>query len=347
MIAPPFSPIKVQTSDAEVTIVGQRAGNEHQLLLLHGNPLTHLSWQRIAPRLAQDFTVVATDLRGYGDSSKPRGRPDHSNYSFRRMAQDQVEVMRSLGFEQFFVAGHDRGARTAFRMALDHPDRVLKAAFLDILPTYHVWTDVSMAWAINSYHWMFMAQPYDFPERLLRGNEEYYIRNKLTKQGLGKGGFTEEEIREYVRVCTPENIHGVAKTTVPPRASISRWTAPISTPGEKSPARRSYSGASSATPASTTARRRYGRAIARTSCACRPCRAGTILPSRRRRIRTASCTASSSPDASLALGWPTRRRRALAAGKSPNNHAREHHLHVEPAHGSRNYVSSGCFTRQP
>ena len=128
------------------------------------------------------------------------------------MAQDQVDVMRELGFEKFFVAGHDRGARTAFRMALDHPERGAEGArFLDILPTHHVWTEVSMAWAINRYHWMFMAQPYDFPERLLRGNEEYYIRHKLTKQGLGKGGFTEEEIREYVRVCTPENIHGVCE----------------------------------------------------------------------------------------------------------------------------------------
>jgi len=204
-----FTPFRIQTSDPEVSIVGRRGGEGPPLLLLHGNPLTNLSWQRIAPRLARDFTVVATDLRGYGDSSKPRGKPDHSNYSFRRMAQDQVDVMRELGFEKFFVAGHDRGARTTFRMALDHPERVLKAAFLDILPTHHVWTEVSMAWAINSYHWMFMAQPYDFPERLLRGNEEYYIRKKLTKQGLGKGGFTEEEIREYVRVCTPEQIHGV------------------------------------------------------------------------------------------------------------------------------------------
>ena len=211
MAAPLSSPIQIRTSDPEVTIVGQRAGEGPALLLLHGNPLTHLSWQRIAPSLARDFTVVATDLRGYGDSSKPRGRPDHANYSFRRMAQDQVEVRRELGFEKFFVAGHDRGARTAFRMALDHPDKVLKAAFLDILPTHHVWNDTSMAWALNSYHWMFLAQPYDFPERLLRGNEEYYIRDKLMKQGLGKGGFTEEEIREYVRVCTPENIHGVCE----------------------------------------------------------------------------------------------------------------------------------------
>src|ERR1041385_7574153 len=144
-----FTPFRIQTSDPEVSIVGRRGGEGPPVLL-------------------------------------PRGKPDHSNYSFRRMAQDQVDVMRELGFEKFFVAGHDRGARTTFRMALDHPERVLKAAFLDILPTHHVWTEVSMAWAINSYHWMFMAQPYDFPERLLRGNEEYYIRKKLTKQGLGK-----------------------------------------------------------------------------------------------------------------------------------------------------------------
>jgi len=206
-----FKPFEIRTSDPEVSIAGRIGGGGPPLLLLHGNPLTHLSWYRVAPRLAKDFTVVATDLRGYGDSGKPRGKPDHSNYSFRRMAQDQVEVMEHLGFKQFGVAGHDRGARTAFRMALDHPDKVLKAAFLDILPTHHVWTHVSMGWAINSYHWLFMAQPYDFPERLLKGNEEYYIRGKLTKQGLGKGGFTEEEIREYIRVCTPEQIHGVCE----------------------------------------------------------------------------------------------------------------------------------------
>lgn len=206
-----FRQITIETSDPGVKIVGRTGGGGPPLLLLHGNPLTHLSWHRVAPRLARNFTVVATDLRGYGDSSKPRGREDHGNYSFRRMAQDQVEVMQSLGFRQFYVAGHDRGARTAFRMALDHADKVLKAAFLDILPTHHVWTHVSMGWAINSYHWLFLAQPYDFPEQLLKGNEEYYIRKKLMKQGLGKGGFTEEEIREYIRVCTPEQIHGVCE----------------------------------------------------------------------------------------------------------------------------------------
>jgi haloacetate dehalogenase len=206
-----FEVFDIQTSDPDVRIHGRRGGSGPPLLLLHGNPLTHLSWHRVASRLAGEFTVVAADLRGYGDSSKPRGRDDHSNYSFRRMAQDQVDVMAHLGFDTFCVAGHDRGARTAFRMALDHPAAVARAAFLDILPTHHVWTHINMAWAINGYHWQFMAQPYDFPERLLRGNEEYYIRRKLMTQGVGKGGFTEEEIREYVRVCTPEQIHGVCE----------------------------------------------------------------------------------------------------------------------------------------
>jgi haloacetate dehalogenase len=206
-----FRHVQVQTSDPEVKINLRHGGNGPPLLLLHGNPLSHMSWHRYADRLAQEFTVVATDLRGYGDSSKPRGGDDHGNYSFRRMAQDQVDVMAHLGFKQFFVAGHDRGARTAHRLALDHPDKALKLAVMDILPSYHIWTHVSREWAINSYHWQFMAQPYDFPERLLKGNEEYYIRKKLMKQGLGKGGFTEEEIREYVRCCTPENIHGVCE----------------------------------------------------------------------------------------------------------------------------------------
>lgn len=206
-----FKQVQIQTSDPEVKINLRYGGGGPPLLLLHGNPLSHMSWHRYADRLAQEFTVVATDLRGYGDSSKPRGREDHSNYSFRRMAQDQVDVMAHLGFSRFFVAGHDRGARTAHRLALDHPDKALKLAVMDILPSYHIWTHVSKEWAINSYHWQFMAQPYDFPERLLKGNEEYYIRRKLMKQGLGKGGFTEEEIGEYIRCCTPENIHGVCE----------------------------------------------------------------------------------------------------------------------------------------
>ena len=206
-----FKSIDIQTSDPEVRIVGQIGGNGPPLLLLHGNPLTHRSWDRIAPRLAQHFTVVATDLRGYGDSAKPAGSDGHANYSFRRMAQDQVEVMKALGFEAFFVAGHDRGARTAFRMALDHPDKVRKVAFLDILPTHAVVQNMGAQLALDLYHWWFMAQPRGFPERLLAGHEAFYIRDKLMKQGPGKGGFTEAEIAEYIRVCTPANIHAVCE----------------------------------------------------------------------------------------------------------------------------------------
>src|SRR4026208_262610 len=194
MMMADFPPFRTQPSHPEVSIVGRRGGEGPPLLLLHGNPLTNLSWQRIAPRLARDFTVVATDLRGYGDSGKPRGLPDHSNYSFRRMAQDQVDVISALGCAGFMGPGHDRGARTAYRMTLDHPAAVQKLCAIDILPTHHVWTHVTREWALNSYHWSFMAQPYDFPERLLAGKEEYHIRLKLGSQGLGKGGFTEDAI---------------------------------------------------------------------------------------------------------------------------------------------------------
>lgn len=206
-----FERFEIQTSDAEVRIVGRRGGKGPGLLLLHGNPLTHVTWHKIAPRLAEQYTVVVTDLRGYGDSSKPRGRPDHSNYTFRRMGLDQVEVMEHLGFRNFLLVGHDRGARTAFRMALDHPDRVLKFATIDIVPTHHVWTAFPRGWALHSYHWMFMAQPYDFPERLLSSNLEYYMRKKLEKHMHGQGGLEPEAVAEYIRCCTPEQIHGVCE----------------------------------------------------------------------------------------------------------------------------------------
>ncbi len=206
-----FERFEVQTSDPEVRIVGRRGGKGPGLLLVHGNPLTHVTWHKIAPRLAEHYTVVATDLRGYGDSSKPRGRPDHSNYTFQRMGLDQVEVMEHFGFKEFFLVGHDRGARTAFRMALDHPDRVRKFASIDIVPTHHVWTAFPRGWALHSYHWMFMAQPYDFPERLLSSNLEYYMKKKLEKHMHGQGGLEPEAVAEYIRCCTPEQIHGVCE----------------------------------------------------------------------------------------------------------------------------------------
>ena len=138
---PGFKPIRIATSGAEIN--GVVGGNGPPVLLLHGWPQTHLIWRHVAPALAQRFTVVATDLRGYGDSSKPPERENHAGYSKRAMAQDQIEVMRQLGFEQFAAVGHDRGGRVACRMTLDHPQAVTRLVLLDIVPTRTVYTEVS------------------------------------------------------------------------------------------------------------------------------------------------------------------------------------------------------------
>jgi len=197
---------------AGATIHLRMGGSGPPLLLLHGNPLTHVMWHKIAPRLAEDFTVVATDLRGYGDSSKPPGNDDHSGYSFRTMANDQVEVMRKLGFERWLVAGHDRGGRVAHRMALDHGERVVKVAFLDIVPTLHMLSSIPLKWAVDSYHWFFMAQPPDYPEKMIEAyGFERYIRKKLDKKGVGMSGFTPEALAEYIRCCDADNIRAVCE----------------------------------------------------------------------------------------------------------------------------------------
>ena len=142
-----FKRSEIKTSGARiVTVVG---GSGPPLLLMHGNPFNHLSWHAVAPVLANEFTVVATDLRGYGDSEKPPGGPDHSGYSFRAMAQDQVEVMAALGFDEFMAAGHDRGGRVLHRMCLDHPHKVKRAAILDIIPQHHLLNHMTKEWAAS------------------------------------------------------------------------------------------------------------------------------------------------------------------------------------------------------
>jgi haloacetate dehalogenase len=200
---------RIATSGAEINVA--IAGSGPPLLLLHGNPLTLVSWHKVAPALSRDFTVVACDLRGYGDSSKPDGGEDHAAYTFRAMAEDSAAVMRALGFERFSVAGHDRGARVAFRMALDHSEKVERMAALDIVPTHHVLTNVTVGWALESYHWFFMAQKAPFPEKLICADLDYYMRYKLNKKGVGLEIFTPEAMSEYIRCATPEQIHAVCE----------------------------------------------------------------------------------------------------------------------------------------
>ncbi len=199
----------VKTAGADIRVAV--AGNGPPLLLLHGNPLTHVSWHKVAPSLAETFTVVAPDLRGYGDSSKPDGGPNHEAYTFRAMGRDNMEVMAALGFERFSVAGHDRGARVAFRMALDYPDHIERVAALDIVPTHHVLTNVSLGWGLEAYHWFFMAQKAPFPEKLICADLDYYIHYKLNKKGVGLEIFSPEAMAEYVRCTTPEQIHAVCE----------------------------------------------------------------------------------------------------------------------------------------
>ncbi len=208
-LLPGFRTVRIDTGGAEIhTAIG---GSGPPLLLLHGNPLTHVSWHKIAPSLAKSFTVVAPDLRGYGDSSKPEGGPDHAAYTFRAMGDDNIAVMKELGFNRFSVAGHDRGARVAFRMALDYPETVERMAALDIVPTHHVLTNISLGWGLESYHWFFMAQKAPFPERLICADLDYYIRYKLNKKGVGLGIFAPEALAEYIRCTTPAQIHAVCE----------------------------------------------------------------------------------------------------------------------------------------
>lgn len=184
------------------------AGSGPPLLLLHGYPQTHVMWHRVAPALAEEFTVVTADLRGYGDSAKPRDDERHEMYSKRLMAADQVGLMARLGFDRFAVAGHDRGARVAHRMCLDHPNAVSAAAMLDIVPTRHTFATVDRAMALAYYHWFFLAQPEDLPERLVGADPEFYLRSKLAAWGGGDAVFDERAVSEYVRCFSdPAAVH--------------------------------------------------------------------------------------------------------------------------------------------
>jgi haloacetate dehalogenase len=200
-----FERVRVETRDVEINAV--RGGSGPPVLLLHGYPQTHTMWHLVAPRLVEDFTVVAADLRGYGDSSKPFGSEDHATYSKRAMAADGVQVMQSLGFESFAAVGHDRGGRVGHRMALDHPDRVTRLAVLDIVPTRHVYATVGKDLATAYYHWFFFIQPYDLPETLIGADPGYYLRKKLGGWGTSLDTFAPEALAEYERCFDEATIH--------------------------------------------------------------------------------------------------------------------------------------------
>lgn len=205
-----FDDLKIETRGTTINLV--KGGEGPPLLLLHGYPQTHVMWHKIAPRLAQDFTVVAADLRGYGDSGKPHGDPEHLNYSKRAMAQDQVEVMGQLGFDSFLLVGHDRGARVSHRLTKDHPQRVRKLATLDIIPTHRMFQIVNKEMATNTYHWFFLIQPYDFPERVIGADADYFIRSRFERVKDAAKVFPPEAIEEYVRCFNdPAAIHGACE----------------------------------------------------------------------------------------------------------------------------------------
>jgi len=189
-----------------------RGGAGPALLLLHGHPQTHVIWHKVAQQLAERYTVIAADLRGYGDSGKPVGLPDHSNYAKRVMGQDQIDLMAALGHAEFLLMGHDRGGRVAYRMALDHPDAIRKLVVLDIAPTLAMYEQTSMEFATAYYHWFFLIRPAPFPELLLSAQPEEYLKHTIGGRSAGLKPFTPEAYAEYLRCLRdPATIHGICE----------------------------------------------------------------------------------------------------------------------------------------
>ncbi len=206
-----------QTVSGGIQIAYRIGGTGQPLLLLHGYPQTHVMWARVAPQLATRFTVVMSDLRGYGDSDKPQSDSRHETYSFRAMAEDQVGLMDALGYKQFAVAGHDRGARVTHRMCLDHTQRVTRAAVLDIAPTLTMYERTDMAFALGYYEWFLLPQPVPFPERLIGADPEFYLQYELlgwsqNREAEIASTFDPECLAEYKRCfCDPQTIHATCE----------------------------------------------------------------------------------------------------------------------------------------
>jgi len=207
MLFPGFRSELVRTTGADIHAVVGPARAAPAVLLLHGYPQTHAIWHKMAPRLAERFNVVASDLRGYGDSGKPATTPDHSPYSKRAMAADQVELMAALGHERFFLVGHDRGGRVAHRLCVDHAARVEKVAVLDIAPTLAMYEQTDEAFARAYWHWFFLILPAPVPERMIGNAIDCVLPAKMGSGSAGLSPFTAEAWAEYVRCFTPGMVH--------------------------------------------------------------------------------------------------------------------------------------------
>ncbi len=264
------------------------------LLLLHGHPESHLMWHRVVPALAEDYFIVAPDLRGYGDSGRPAPSPDHSTYSKREMARDCIALMEALGHQRFFVAGHDRGARVAARLAADAPGRVIRAMLLDVAPTLDMYEDTSLAFATAYWHWFYLIQPAPMPETLIGANPRAYVEGVMGARHAGLTPFPQEVLDHYVQDSTePTEPAAPAKTTEPPRPSTSSTTASTAPRAERSNPRSACSGPSTASSSVCSARSSSG-ATSPEPCQAMPSTPATTSPRSGRRTSSTRCATSSS-----------------------------------------------------
>ena len=210
MLFPGFTLESIAIPDGAIRL--RHGGSGPPLLLLHGNPQSHLMWHRVAPKLAERFTVLCPDLRGYGGSFKPPATPNHAPYAKKAMAADMVAVMRHFGHERFYVVGHDRGGRVAHRLALDHARRVMRLAVLDIIPTIEHFERTDMAFALGYYHWFWFAQPHPFPEVLINAAPEAWFTAHTSREPKGPDFFHPDALADYLDAARrPDTIVGMCE----------------------------------------------------------------------------------------------------------------------------------------
>lgn len=211
-----FKEEKIKVNDILINCKsGGNKQNKIPLLLIHGYPQTHMMWHKIVKQLSLNYFIICPDLRGYGDSSKPKGDEEHIIYSKKTMAKDMIKLMTYFGYEKFYVAGHDRGARVIHRMCLDYEKQVLKACVMDITPTYHMFKNTDQAFATGYYHWFFLIQKDNLPETLIYSNARYYLEEKLKRWSSQDSSFekifNKIAVDEYVRCFDKESIHATCE----------------------------------------------------------------------------------------------------------------------------------------